>query len=135
MHEARVERAYARAVQAGNLGAPSTHLAAFSGIPVLASDGAVIGSLMLVLTSGADDALDGIVIEAQVGGGGARFVDAPEVDAFYERGVTLTLAREDCAALPRPQPPPALADATAPAPASLEAKLRRAWDLLAGSGR
>lgn len=122
-------------MQAGNLGAPSSHLAAFSGIPVLASDGAVVGTLMLVLTAGAADALDGIVIEAQVGGGGARFADAAAVDAFFERGVTLALTREDCAELPRPQPPPALADATAPEATGLEAKLRRAWDLLAGSGR
>ena len=64
-----------------------------------------------------------------------RFADAAAVDAFFERGVTLALTREDCAELPRPQPPPALADATAPEATGLEAKLRRAWDLLAGSGR
>jgi hypothetical protein len=118
-------------VQAGHLGAPSNHLAAFSGVPVLASDGAPVGTLMLVLT-GAADTLDGIVIEAQVGGGGARFVDAAGVDAFYERGVTLTLDREACADLPRPQPPPPLSDASSPLATGLEAKLRRAWELLAG---
>ena len=86
---------------------------------------------MHVLTSGPVQVLDGIVIESRVGGGGARFVDAALVSGFFERGVTLVLDREACAALPRPEPAPAVAEA-AHDPTALDVKLRRAWDLLAG---
>ena len=86
---------------------------------------------MHVLTAGPGDALDGIIIDAAVGGGGARFVDAPQIAGFYERGVRLALDGEACAALPRPQPPPAGPE-RAGARTPMEAKLRRAWEVLAG---
>jgi hypothetical protein len=116
-------------VEAGNLGAASTHLEAFSGIPVLASDATEVGTLMHVLTSGPVHVFDGIVFDARVGGGGARFADASLVGGFYERGVTLTLGPEACGDLPRPRPPQAPAEDD---PRGLDLKLRRAWELLTG---
>ncbi len=127
-------RAYSRAVEAGNLGAPSSYLAAFSGISVVSDDDVVVGSLMHVLAAEGVDALDGIIIEASVGGGGARFVDAVYVAGFYERAVTLRIDSESCADLPRPHAPPAVADAAQVDPSGLAAKLRRAWEVLSGGG-
>lgn len=128
-----MRRTYSRAVEAGNLGDPSGYLAAFSGIPVVSDDDLVVGSLMHVLVAEGADRLDGIIIEATVGGGGARFVDAPYVGDFYERGVTLRIDRESCADLPRPQAPAAVADTAQLDPSGLAAKLRRAWEVLSGA--
>jgi len=122
-------------VQAGNLGAPSSYLAAFSGIAVVSSDDEVVGTLMHVLAGARVDAVDGIVIDASVGGGGARFVDASDIEAFFERGVVLRLDRDSCARLRRPEAASAVIDAAGESdPAGLAAKLRRAWEVLSGDG-
>jgi hypothetical protein len=46
---------------------------------------------------------DGIVFDTTWGPGGHRFVDAPEVDGIYERGVVLALDAEAADSLPRPR--------------------------------
>jgi hypothetical protein len=72
------------------------------GTPVYSSDEQQVGTVVEVHDNYREHIFDGLVIE--LAGGDRRFVDAPEVARTAERGVTLTIAAEECAALP---PPPA----------------------------
>ena len=90
-----------------------------------------------MLAAEAQDIFDGIVIgdtEAHhLPGGGHRFVDAPEVAAIYEHGVTLSIDAAACRELPRPTANPE-ATALEDQPLGLSGKLGRAWDRLSGNG-
>lgn len=68
-----------------------------AGTPVVASDGAVVGTVREVLENRAEHIFDGLVLDTP---GGQRFVDAPEVARIAERRVTLTLDAEGAAGLP-----------------------------------
>lgn len=83
-------------------GEPSSFLQARSGIDVITSDGERVGALERVLSHEATNMFDGIVIDIRLGPGGHRFVDAPEVDTFYERAVVLKIPKADVDALPKP---------------------------------
>ena len=115
-------------------GAPSSWLVARPGLEVVSSDGLDVGSLRHVLGVEQEDIFDGIVIEARVGG--MRFVDAEDVDEFFESAVVLRLDAAECAHLPEPQPAPGGLTATGdtPPPGPLQRKLHRAWDLISGDG-
>jgi hypothetical protein len=67
------------------------------GTPVVASDGAEVGSVREVLENVAEHIFDGLVIDTP---GGQRFVDAPEIARIAERRVTLTLDADGAAGLP-----------------------------------
>src|SRR6185295_13131696 len=69
------------------------------GTPVHASDGALVGTVMLVLENKREHIFDGINVDTPAG---PRFVDAPEVARITERLVTLSIDSETAAALPRP---------------------------------
>ena len=75
------------------------------GVPVHASDGALVGRVHRVLDNAREHIFDGIVIETAEG---RRFVDAPEVARIYERAVVLTISAADAAQLP--EQPSAMAD-------------------------
>jgi len=75
------------------------------GVPVHASDGALVGRVHRVLDNAREHIFDGIVIDTP---GGRRFVDAPEVAKIFERAVHLTITAEEAAALP--EQPSAMAD-------------------------
>ena len=67
---------------------------------------------------------------------GHRFVDAPQVERIYERGVVLTLDAAGAESLPEPSANPGALEA---GPGDmvredLGDKLRRAWDLISGKG-
>ena len=82
------------------------------------------------------DIFDGIVFDASPLPGGHRFVDAPEVDEIYERGVVLKLDADSAAErLHRPAANPATMSASPDdvTESELERKLRRAWDLISGN--
>lgn len=119
-----------------DLGSPSSYLALEEGTPILTSDGESIGRVEHVLAAPEQDIFDGIVLDTSVLEGGHRFVDAPEVEEIYERGVVLKISFEEARELPRPEANPATMsvhpDDTAPD--DLADKLRRAWDKLAGRG-
>ena len=115
-------------------GAPSSWLAAGPGLEVVASDGAEVGSVAHVLGFPEEDVFDGLVIDVR--GGGHGFVDADDVDEFYEQAVVLRLDAAECAHLPEPQPAPGGLTATGdtPPPGPLQRKLHRAWELISGEG-
>jgi hypothetical protein len=67
------------------------------GTPVVACDGAAVGTVREVLENVAEHIFDGLVIDTSAG---QRFVDAPEIARIAERRVTLTLDAEGAAGLP-----------------------------------
>jgi hypothetical protein len=114
-------------------GDPRSYLAAATGIDVVSADGQRVGRLTHVLADAEDDIFDGIVIDPSAGGG-HRFVDAPEVDEFYERAVTLRIPASAIAALHAPSSNPAVMEShgVEDSESHLHQKLRRAWDLISG---
>ena len=69
-----------------DLGHPVSYLVAEKGISVFSSDGQKLGRVVKVQASPEANMFDGIVFDTTRGPGGHRFVDAPEVEAIYERG-------------------------------------------------
>jgi len=118
-----------------DLGAPSSFLVLGAGVPVFSSDGRKLGEVEHVLAVPDDDIFDGIVLDTSVLPGGHRFVDAPEVDAIYERGVVLNIDAAAAEALPEPSANPGSIEV---GPDDMvkggHDKLRRAWDLISGKG-
>jgi uncharacterized protein YrrD len=118
-----------------DLGAPSSFLVAQAGIPVYSSDGKKLGEVEHVLFVPDDDIFDGIVLDTSVLPGGHRFVDAPEVEAIYERDVLLKIDAAAAEALPEPSANPGSIEV---GPDDMvkggHDKLRRAWDLISGKG-
>jgi hypothetical protein len=115
-----------------DLGAPASYLTLSDGTAVYGSDGGQAGTVEHTLAAAEEDIFDGIVLDTPHG---RRFVDAPEVQEIYERGVVLTIPAADVAALPEPSANPAAmsADPDDTAPDRLGDKLRRAWDLVSGN--
>ena len=115
-------------------GEPRSYLDIDDGIDVITSDGQVLGALEHVLADEQADIFDGIVVDTSRGPGGHRFVDAPDVDAFYEQAVVLKLGAAEAESLHEPSDNPAVMqhggeeDSEGP----LAHKLRRAWDLVSG---
>jgi uncharacterized protein YrrD len=118
-----------------DLGAPGSYITLRPGVPLYASDGEPLGAVEHVLAETDKDIFDGIVIDTSVLPGGHRFVDAPDVDEIYERGVVLSLDRAAAEKLPEPSENPAAmsADPDDTAESELQRKLRRAWDLISGN--
>ena len=75
------------------------------------------------------------MIDTSVLPGGHRFVDAPEVEEIYERGVVLKIDAAEAAKLPEPRANPGALEVD---PADLvggrHEYLRRAWDPISGKG-
>ena len=118
-----------------DLGAPASYLTLGRGLPVYSSDGQRLGEVEHVLAEPDKDIFDGIVFDASPLPGGHRFVDAPEVEEVYERGVLLKLDAAAAENLHQPSPNPATMEASPDdvTESELERKLRRAWDLLSGN--
>jgi hypothetical protein len=119
-----------------DLGAPASYLTLAAGTAVYSSDGQRLGEVEHLLADPEKDIFDGIVFDASPLPGGHRFVDAPEVDEIYERGVVLTLDADSAAErLHRPDANPATMSASPDdvTESELERKLRRAWDLISGN--
>ncbi len=118
-----------------DLGPPASYLVLEEGVPVYSSDGQKIGSVEHVLAEPEADVFDGIVLDTSVLPGGHRFVDAPEVDRIYERGVTLKLDAAAAEQLPEPSENPAAmaADPDDVEGSELGRKLRSAWDRISGN--
>jgi hypothetical protein len=73
------------------------------GIPVFSSDGQKLGRVIKVQAAPEANMFDGIVLDTTWGPGGHRFVDAPEVDGIYERGVVLKIDAAAAEVLPKPR--------------------------------
>src|SRR5215475_4688079 len=89
-----------------DLGDPSSYLVLADGVPVYSSDGKMLGQVAHVLDVPEDDIFDGFVIDTSVLPGGHRFVDAPEVDEIFERGVVLKIDAAEAESLPEPSENP-----------------------------
>ncbi len=118
-----------------DLGEMSSYLAITPGMSVFSSDGTEIGKVEHLLADIEDDIFDGVVLDTSALPGGHRFVDAPEVDRVYDRGIVLKVDAAAAESLPEPSANPASlevgADDMVP---EKHAKLRRAWDLISGKG-
>lgn len=117
-----------------DLGPPSSYLALEEGTEVYSCDGANLGRVAHVLADADSDIFDGLVIDRSVLPGGARFVDAEQVEEIFERGVLLRLDAAATEDLPEPSANPGAmrADPTEGGEGPVEEKLRRAWELISG---
>ncbi len=122
-----------------DLGDPSSYLTLGKGADVYTCDGQKVGKVEHVLAVPEKDIFDGIVLDTSVLPGGHRFVDAPEVEEIFDRGVLLKIDRQQAESLPQPGDNPAALEVTPDDLAEtdgggLKQKLRRAWDLISGKG-
>lgn len=78
--------------EAQDLGVAVHYMAVTRGTPVISSDGVAVGKVRKVADNFAEHILDGVEVEAP--GGTVRFIDAPEVQRTFERGVTLGISAE-----------------------------------------
>ncbi|MGN6216870.1 MAG: PRC-barrel domain-containing protein [Solirubrobacterales bacterium] len=118
-----------------DLGEPRSYLSVDKGIPVFSSDGERLGRVVEVLSAPNLDMFDGIIFDTTAGPGGHRFVDAPEVDEIFERGVVLKIDAAAARQLPKPGKNPGSIevsdeDLTEKDPTLME----RAWNFLSGKG-
>jgi hypothetical protein len=120
-----------------DLGSKVSYLVARRGIPVFSSDGVRLGTVVEVLDAPEADLFDGIIFDTTHDRpGGHKFVDAPEVEGVYERGVLLNIDAAAAAKLARPGKNPGSIEispddvAGEPGPSFW----RRAWNLLSGKG-
>ncbi len=79
-------------------GLPISYKALERGVPVVAADGAEVGTVHQVLDNLRENIFDGLVIETPAAG--RRFVDAPEVARIAERRVTLSIDASEAEHLP-----------------------------------
>jgi hypothetical protein len=115
-------------------GEPISYVVLTPGTDVVSSDGSVVAKVQHVLADEGEDVFDGIVIDCHRGPGGARFVDADQVAAIYERAVVLAVPEAEVDDLPRPTPAPAAMETHGDEDPEgrLQRKLHRAWELLSG---
>jgi len=116
-----------------DLGPPISYLVATPGLPVHASDGTRVGRLAHVLASDSQDIFEGLVITLE--DDDPRYADRGDVAELHERGVLLAIDASAVRSLHRPsENPAAVAYDPADSPDhGLQARLRRAWDLLSGN--
>ena len=119
-------------------GAPSSYRALSAGTPVFSSDGERVGEVEHVLADEETDIFDGIVIDRSILPGGHRFADAGQVEEIFERGVVLSVDAAAAEGLPEPSANPAAMEVGGEDfverewDDELEAKLKRAWDVISG---
>jgi hypothetical protein len=120
-----------------DLGSKVSYLVAKRGIPVYSSDDVQLGTVVEVLDAPEADLFDGIIFDTTAHRpGGHKFVDAPEVEGIYERGVVLIIDAAAAAKLAEPGKNPGSIEvspddvAGEPGPSFWQ----RAWNLLSGKG-
>lgn len=117
-------------------GAPIAYTVLEEGTPVHTADGRDVGRVRRVLADEGTDIFDGIVVDTD---DGERFVDAPDVEALYERAVVLKLSAEEIDRLSEPSPSPAVVDVDPDDIAGdgpgdrVRDAARRTWDRLSGN--
>jgi hypothetical protein len=120
-----------------DLGSKVSYLVAKRGIPVYSSDEVRLGTVVEVLDAPEADLFDGIIFDTTPRKpGGHKFVDAPEVEGIYERGVLLSIDAAAAAKLAKPGKNPGSIEispddvAGEPGPSFWQ----KAWNLLSGKG-
>jgi hypothetical protein len=120
-----------------DLGSKVSYLVAKRGIPVFSSDEVNLGTVVEVLDAPEADIFDGVIFDTTKNRpGGHKFVDAPEVEGIYERGVILMIDAATAAKLAAPGKNPGSIEIS---PDDLAGEppqgfLSKAWDRLSGKG-
>jgi hypothetical protein len=81
-------------------GLPIAYEVLEKGVPVIACDGAQVGTVHHVVAAPAQDIFHGLVIS--VDGDGRRFVEAADVASLHEHGVDLRIDSSAVHSLPQP---------------------------------
>lgn len=104
------------------------------GADVISADGERVGTVQHVLADEESDVFDGLVIDTELGPGGLRFVDAPDVGVLHADHVHLKVSAADVSQLSKPTRNPAMMESHGieDSESALQAKLHRAWDLITG---
>jgi hypothetical protein len=82
-------------------GLPISYQLLDDGVPVLASDGPQIGTVVSVLSAPEEDVFHGLLIKTPAQG--IRFVEASAIASLHEHGVDLRLDAAGARALPAPE--------------------------------
>lgn len=113
-----------------DLGPPIAYLALPEGTPVYDRSGTRIGVVEQVLADEPVDIFRGLIIHTEPLPGRHLFADADQIAEMRERGVVLSVARDDLYE-PTREPEPAVSDGK-PVDGTVRAMVRRAWDRLHG---
>ncbi len=120
-----------------DLGSKVSYLVAKRGIPVFSSDEVKLGTVVKVMDAPEADIFDGIVFDTTPRRpGGHKFVDAPEVEGIYDRGVILTIDAATAGRLAEPGKNPGSLEVS-PDDVSGEPEpsfWTKAWNRLSGKG-
>jgi uncharacterized protein YrrD len=108
------------------LGPPIAYLALKEGTPVYDRAGNRVGVVEHVLADEGPDIFHGLIIHTLPLPGRHLFADADHIAELHERGVLLSVDRDQLPE-PRERPAPRNAD-DVPVESPLQARLRRAWD-------
>jgi uncharacterized protein YrrD len=111
-----------------DIGLPIAYLVLQEGTPVYDREGTRIGVVEQVLADEPVDIFHGLIIHTLPLPGRHLFADADQISELHERGVLLSVTRDDLHE-PRDEPARAAGDA-GPVDGVLQARLRRAWDWL-----
>ena len=113
-----------------DLGRPVAALGLEEGVPVYDPQGEKIGVVEGLVGDAQADIYDGVIVHTQPLPGHHRFADFEQIEGLYERGVVLKLGSDE---LHVPPGEAARRREHARHDSPLEARLRRAWDWLAGN--
>jgi uncharacterized protein YrrD len=108
-----------------DLGPPIAYVALEDGTPVYDRDGARVGVVEHVLGDLAADVFDGLIVHTKPLPGRHLFADVDQIAEIRERGVVLTVGRDQLHE-------PAKQSRRGAERTPLEARLRRAWDRISG---
>ena len=115
-----------------DLGPPIAYTVLEEGTPVYDRNGKRIGVVDGVLADMQLDIFDGVIVHTRPLPGRHLFADVEQIAELHERGVLLTVERDDLHEPPEKTAARKREDAGVQSP--LEARLRRAWDWLSGRG-
>jgi hypothetical protein len=112
-----------------DLGPPVAYLALKEGTPVYDREGQRVGVVEHVLADEPMDIFHGLIVHTVPLPGRHLFADADQIAELRERGVVLSVGREELHDPSEQRPAPGAPDDT-PVDGTLQARLRRAWDWL-----
>lgn len=117
-----------------HLGRPVAYTGLEEGTPVYDRDGDRVGVVEHVLADMEHDIFEGLIIHTTPLPGRHVYADVDQIREMYERGVLLSV---DAAELPEPREAAprrrrGAGEEISPEESPLEARLRHAWDWLAG---
>jgi uncharacterized protein YrrD len=117
-----------------DLGAPISYLALKEGTPVCDARGDKVGVVEHVLGDAGADIFDGIVVHTHPLPGRHVFADVQQIADMRERGVTLSVDGSELHEPERDYPAGIESEHDDAAEGALAARLRRAFDWIAGRG-